>query len=82
MSASLLGLPLELALRELSDRGVAPVAVERLRAPGRGAGAAGGGAACGEGDGDWRVVRVREGESVALDVCCFKAICDGGANAV
>jgi len=81
MSASLLGLPLELALRELSDRGVAPVAVERLRAPGRGAGAAGDGEAC-AGGGGWRVVRVREGESVALDVCCFKAICDGGANAV
>ena len=68
----MLGLPLDRALRALADRGAAPVAVERLRAPRRGAGAAGSGEARDAEGGDWRVVRVREGERVALDVCCFK----------
>jgi len=59
--SGLLGLPLELALGELAERGVTP-AVNRLFAPKRDA----------QGDGRWRVVRVREGESIALDVCRFE----------
>jgi len=66
MSASLLGLPLEQALRELERRGVTEAAVRRLLAPRR--------AHTPDGDGQWRVVRVREGETVALDVCRFEFV--------
>lgn len=70
MSDSLLGLPLEQALQELADRGVARVAVERLLAPRREADR-------GQARGAWRVVRVREGEFVTLDVCCFARADEG-----
>ena len=66
MSASLLGLPLERALRELERRGMREVAVNRLLAPRRGA------QTPGEDGGEWRVVRVRDGETVTLDACCFE----------
>jgi len=69
MSAPLLGLPLEQALRELAERGVTRVAVNRLLAPGRGAG---GENPPDEAGGEWRVVRVTEGDAVTLDVCLFK----------
>jgi len=61
MRASLLGLPLELALQELAGRGVTP-AVNRLLAPKRAE----------QGNGQWRVVRVHEGEIITLDVCRFQ----------
>lgn len=65
MSALLLGVPLELALQELVERGVTQVAVNRLLAPKRGAHASS------DTVGQWRVVRVREENAVILDVCGF-----------
>ncbi|MCL2544698.1 MAG: hypothetical protein FWE77_02135 [Clostridia bacterium] len=72
MSAPLLGLPLGLALRELAERGVTRVEVNRLLAPGRAQAPDGG-------DGQWRVVRatpnvqctVYNAQCVTLDVCRF-----------
>jgi len=66
MSLPLLGLPLELALRELAERGMDRVTVNRLLAPRRAQ-------TLDEECGEWRVVRVCEGETVALDVCLFAA---------
>ena len=71
MSAPLLGLPLELARQELSDRGVTQVAVNRLRAPRR--------AHPPDEGGEWRVVRASEGEAVTLDVCRFAEVSLVGA---
>jgi len=65
MSASLLGFPLEQALRELAERGMTRVAVNRLLAPGQ---------ASDPDRSEWRVVRMNgnEGEAITLDICCFK----------
>ena len=65
MSALLLGLPLERALRELAERGATQVTVNRLLAPRRGV------QAPGEGRGQWRVVRAGEGKTMTLDACWF-----------
>ncbi|MCL2811678.1 MAG: hypothetical protein FWD25_07295 [Clostridia bacterium] len=61
MRASLLGLPLELALQTLAECGMTPV-INRLLAPKRAE----------QGVGQWRVVRVHEGEPITLDVCRFE----------
>ena len=60
MNSALLGLPLCLALSELKEAGVTDAAVNRVTAPGRR-----------RESGEWRVVRVREGNGVILDVCLF-----------
>jgi hypothetical protein len=65
MSALLLGLPLESALQELAERGVTQVTVNRLLAP-----KAMRDVQCAMRN-EWRVVRVREGDTVTLDVCRF-----------